>query len=494
MTEQAMAGETPDNPLLKEWDAPFAAPPFADIRPSISGRPSTRRSTQHRARDRRDRRQSGRAGLRQHHRRAGAERPHAQPRRLRLLQPRRGAHQRRDPGDRARHGAAPRPAPQRHLPERGAVPPGRRPGGAARRRSALTPEQARVLERYHTIFVRQGAALRAGQEASGSRRSPSGWRRSARNSARTCSPTRRPTRWCWRARTTSPACRIRSAQAAAKAADERGLAGKHVITLSRSSIEPFLQFSSRRDLRETAFKAWTARGENGGATDNRPIIAEMVALRAERARAARLSRASRISASTTRWRRRRRRRSTSSHSVWQPARAQALREADALQALIQAEGGNFALAPWDWRYYAEKRRKAEFDFDESEIKPYLQLDNMIEAAFDTAATLFGLSFSERHDVPLYHPDVRAWEVTGPRRPPRRPLPRRLFRPALEAERRLDERLPRPGEARRRHPADRRQRDEFLQGRRRRDPRSSASTTRARSSTNSATRCTAFCPT
>jgi peptidyl-dipeptidase Dcp len=99
------------------------------------------------------------------------------------------------------------------------------------------------------------------------------------------------------------------------------------------------------------------------------------------------------------------------HSVWQPARAQALREAAALQALIQAEGHNFELAPWDWRYYAEKRRKAEFDFDESEIKPYLALDNIIAAAFDTAQRLFGLSFSERHDVALYHPDVRAWEVT-----------------------------------------------------------------------------------
>ena len=86
---------------------------------------------------------------------------------------------------------------------------------------------------------------------------------------------------------------------------------------------------------------------------------------------------------------------------------------DALQALIQAEGGNFALAASDWRYYAEKLRKARCDIDAAEIAPYLALDNMIAAAFDTAHRLFGLSFRERHDVPVWHPDVRVWEVTGP---------------------------------------------------------------------------------
>ena len=100
------------------------------------------------------------------------------------------------------------------------------------------------------------------------------------------------------------------------------------------------------------------------------------------------------------------------HKVWTPARAQALREAEALQDIIAGEGGNFRLAPWDWRYYAEKRRKAEFDLDEGEIKPYLQLDKMIEAAFYVANRLFGLSFAERKDIPLYHPDARCWTVTG----------------------------------------------------------------------------------
>jgi peptidyl-dipeptidase Dcp len=99
--------------------------------------------------------------------------------------------------------------------------------------------------------------------------------------------------------------------------------------------------------------------------------------------------------------------------VWTPARARAMADRDALQELAQAEGGNFALAPWDWRFYAEKLRKARFDVDQAEIAPYLSLDNMIAAAFDTAGRLFSLSFHERHDVPVWHPDVRAWEVRGP---------------------------------------------------------------------------------
>ena len=96
--------------------------------------------------------------------------------------------------------------------------------------------------------------------------------------------------------------------------------------------------------------------------------------------------------------------------VWEPARKRALEERDALQALITREGNNFRLAPWDWRYYAEKLRQEKYDFDAEELKPYFQLANLIEAAFFTAGKLFGLSFRERNDMPVYHPDVRVWEV------------------------------------------------------------------------------------
>src|SRR5262249_4784185 len=145
-------------------------------------------------------------------------------------------------------------------------------------------------------------------------------------------------------------------EAARAAAEERGLAGKHVITLSRSSVEPFLTFSARRDLREKAFRAWIARGEGGGATDNAAIIAEMVALRAERAKLLgfrsfahfRLDDAMAKTPEAVRG---------LLETVWPRARARAMADRDALQALAQREGGNFKLAPWDWRYYAEKLRK-----------------------------------------------------------------------------------------------------------------------------------------
>ncbi len=197
---------------------------------------------------------------------------------------------------------------------------------------------------------------------------------------------------------------------AVRVAAERGHAGGHAVTLSRSSIEPFLQFSARRDLRERAFRAWASRGENGGATDNRDIATEMVRLRAERARlmgyqsyahyrlADTMAKTPRAALDLL-------------ESVWTPGVLSARKEQEALQAIVAGEGGNFEVAPWDWRYFAEKRRKVEFDFDEGEIKPYLQLDRLIEAAFYAAHRLFGLSFAERFDLKLYHPDARAWTVT-----------------------------------------------------------------------------------
>ncbi len=199
------------------------------------------------------------------------------------------------------------------------------------------------------------------------------------------------------------------ARAAARAAaEERGHAGKYVITLARSSVETFLQFSSRRDLREKAFQAWIKRGENGGTTDTRALIAEMVALRAERAKLLGF-------ASFADYRLDDQMAKTPAaardllDNVWRRARAKADVERDALQALIAEEGGNFALAPWDWRYYTEKIRKARYSLDEAEIKPYFQLDKMIDAAFETARRLFGLKFTPIA-APLYHPDARAWDV------------------------------------------------------------------------------------
>ena len=157
------------------------------------------------------------------------------------------------------------------------------------------------------------------------------------------------------------------------------------------------------------FKAFIARGDNGNANDNNETIVEILRLREESAKllgfatfaAYRLEDSMAKTPEAVRGLLER---------VWKPARARALADRDALQALVAEEGGNFALAPWDWRYYAEKLRQRRANFDDAAIKPYLALDHMIEAAFDCATRLFGVTFSERKDIPVWHPDVRVWEV------------------------------------------------------------------------------------
>ncbi|MEG3660702.1 M3 family metallopeptidase [Celeribacter halophilus] len=196
--------------------------------------------------------------------------------------------------------------------------------------------------------------------------------------------------------------------AARSAGEEKGAKGP-VVTLSRSLITPFLQFSPRRDLREKAFRAWAARGENGNANDNREIAREILELREERARLLGYENFAAYKLETEMAK-------TPEHvrdllmRVWAPAKEAAERDAAILSKMMAEDGVNGDLAPWDWRYYSEKRRKAEHDLDEAELKPYLQLDRMIEAAFTCANRLFGLEF-EPLDVTTYHPDARAWNVT-----------------------------------------------------------------------------------
>ncbi|MDB5511502.1 MAG: dcp [Enterovirga sp.] len=279
---------------------------------------------------------------------------------------------------------------------------------ARRNELGLGPEEARVLARYHTIFVRQGAGrppeVRARLAEIGERLAVLG------------------TRFGQNVLTDEQAFVLPLNRegdleglpdfvvaAARGTAEERGLAG-YAVTLSRSSIEPFLQFSARRDLREAAFRAWIARGAGGRDTDNRAIVAETVALRAERARLLGYPSFAHFRLDDT---------MAGSpeaalgllRSVWSAARGLAGREEADLQRMVEAEGGTFALAAWDWRYYAERVRKARFDLDAAEVKPYLTLEGAIAAAFHCAGRLFGLSFTERFDVPVYHPDVRVFEVS-----------------------------------------------------------------------------------
>jgi peptidyl-dipeptidase Dcp len=271
----------------------------------------------------------------------------------------------------------------------------------------LSPEQMRLLERTYTRFHRSGAGL---VEAAKARMAEINERLAHLGTAFSHHLLGDEQDWFMELEYSDcdglPSTFVEAARAAA---EERGRTGKVLVTLSRSSVEPFLKSSTRRDLREKVYKAFTARGDNGNANDNNAVIVEILALREESAKllgyptfaAYRLEDSMAKTPQAVRGLLER---------VWKPARERALKDRDALQALVTEEGGNFALAPWDWRYYAEKLRQAKANFDDAAIKPYLVLDHMIEAAFDTAHRLFGISFSERTDIPVWHPDVRVWEV------------------------------------------------------------------------------------
>jgi peptidyl-dipeptidase Dcp len=274
----------------------------------------------------------------------------------------------------------------------------------------LSDEQMRVLERHHLSFVRAGAKLSSTAKA-----------RVKEINARLASLV---TQFMQNVLKDEQSWKLvldkegdlaglpdTMRAAAQQAAKEKGLEGKHVITLARSSVEGFLTFSARRDLREQAFKAWTERGANGNETDNRVILAEAVQLRDEHARLMGFKSFADFSLDDTMAKRPETVRDLL-QAVWPKAVSRAAEERDALADEARREGSNFDIAPWDWRYYAEKVRKARFDLDESELRPYLQLENMIDAAFDCAHKLFGLSFKELPEAPKYHPDARAWEVTA----------------------------------------------------------------------------------
>jgi len=277
---------------------------------------------------------------------------------------------------------------------------------AARQGLGLAPDALRLLERKHLGFVRNGARL-----------GPDEKRRMAEISERLATL---HTQFGQNVVHDESSWHLKLSEAdlvglpdfvregAHQAATERGLDG-HAITLARSSIEPFLTFSRRRDLRQAAYLAWVARGEHPGAHDNRKLIPEILSLRAERARLlgynsyAEYRLADTMAATQENVAR-------LTDEVWAAAKRRAATERDKLMELARDDGINVRIEPWDWRHYAERVRQADYALDEAELKPYFELENMQRAAFDTASRLFGLEFIERADLPGYHPDMRAWEV------------------------------------------------------------------------------------
>jgi peptidyl-dipeptidase Dcp len=275
---------------------------------------------------------------------------------------------------------------------------------------ALTPEQMQLLRRVHLDFERAGARLPETAKA--------------RNAAIVERLATLSTRFSQNVLADEADFRLHlkderdlaglpeDLRAAARAAaQQRGEDAGALITLSRSLIAPFLTFSQRRDLREAAFKAWVRRGENDGVHDNRPIAREILSLRSELARMhghdsyaefALVDRMAGTPAAVAQL----------LAQVWEPAKARAATECAALREMARSQGETHPIEPWDWRYYAEKVRTAQYGFDGAALKPYFALDRMLDAAFDTAGRLFGIRFIERPDLPAYHPDVRVFEVRG----------------------------------------------------------------------------------
>ncbi|MHC3939357.1 Dipeptidyl carboxypeptidase [Paenochrobactrum sp. BZR 201-1] len=193
------------------------------------------------------------------------------------------------------------------------------------------------------------------------------------------------------------------------AAQERGRPDAWAVTLSRSIIEPFLTFSQNRNLREQAFTAWAHRGQNNDANDNQAIVAKILQLRDRKAKLLGYDNFAAFKLDDTMAK------SPDAvmnllEPVWEKARTKAAEEEAELTKLIIKQGGNHKVAPWDWRFYAEQVRAEKFAFDEAELKPYLQLDNIIQASFDVATRLFGITFKEQKGIKTWHPDVRVFEV------------------------------------------------------------------------------------
>lgn len=195
----------------------------------------------------------------------------------------------------------------------------------------------------------------------------------------------------------------------AEAAETRGQKGRYAVTLSRSIYEPFTTFSERRDLRETAFRAFTMRGQNGGASDNASVVRDMLKLRAEKAKLLGYASFAALKLDDTMAKT-----PKAVHDlldpVWEKALEKAAADQKQLERLATAAGSNEKFAAWDWRFYQEKLRTEKFAFDEAELKPYLQLDRVIDACFDVATKLFGITFEEKKGIATWHPDARTFLV------------------------------------------------------------------------------------
>jgi peptidyl-dipeptidase Dcp len=281
----------------------------------------------------------------------------------------------------------------------------------ARETANLTPEQKRLAWFVYTNFVRGGAKL---DPTAKKRLSEINQRLASLYTSFTQNVLADETGYVTVLEKESDLAGLpESVRASASAAAEaRGHKGKWAVINTRSSVDPFLSYSERRDLREKVWRNFVNRGDNGGDKDNNKIITEILKLRAERAKLLGF-------ATHAHWRlensmaKNPERAMELLEAVWKPAVARVREEVADMQAVADKENAKIKIEPWDYRYYAEKVRKAKYDLDENEVKPYLQLEKLREGMFWVAGEIFGFNFTPVTGVPVYHPDVRVWEVKDP---------------------------------------------------------------------------------
>lgn len=279
----------------------------------------------------------------------------------------------------------------------------------SREKSKLTSEQQRLVWRYYTNFVRAGAKLGAAEKK----------RLSEINQLLAGFYTRfsqnllaDETDLFLTLKDESELAGLPQSlrDAAEQTAESKNLKGSWVIANTRSSVDPFLTYSARRDLREKVWRMFVNRGDNGDKNDNNAIITEILQLRAERAKLLGYP-------THADWRLENAMAKTPAkamelmEAVWKPAVARVKEEVADMQALANKEGAGITIEPWDYRYYMEKVRKERYDLDQNQIKPYLQLEKLREGMFWVAGELFNFKFTPVTNVPVYQPDVRVWEVT-----------------------------------------------------------------------------------
>jgi peptidyl-dipeptidase Dcp len=276
-------------------------------------------------------------------------------------------------------------------------------------KSSWTPEQPRLAWLYYTNFVRAGAKLDAASKARLSeinQKLAGLYTRFSQNVLHD-----ENTQFVLLESEADLAGLPESVRSsAAAAAARKGHPGKWVIANTRSAIEPFLTYSTRRELREKAWRMFVNRGDNGGEHDNNAIISEILLLRAQRAKLLGYP-------THAHWRLENSMAKTPERAlelmeqVWPPAATRVREEVRDMQQVADREGARIKIEPWDYRFYAEKVRKERYDLDQNEVKEYLQLDKLREGMFWVAGQLFNFNFSPVTNVPVYHPDVKVWEVT-----------------------------------------------------------------------------------